>query len=146
MLGRVHLVGFKLVRLLIAVFAAQLLTPVQAQHYQGHGGSGGPHGGSSWPGGHGGHGGGNGGWHGGPGWRGGHWYRGAHGGRNGWWWVVGPSWYYYPTPIYPDPDRDWPPLATAPPQGYLFYCPSFVAYYPYVTVCPGGWTLVPAAP
>ena len=25
----------------------------------------------------------------------------GHGGRDGWWWVAGPSWYYYPVPAGP---------------------------------------------
>jgi hypothetical protein len=34
----------------------------------------------------------------GPTWRGGYWFHGAYVGRAGWWWVVGPTWYYYPAP------------------------------------------------
>jgi len=29
-------------------------------------------------------------------WRGGYWHHGEHGGRFGWWWVVGDGWYFYP--------------------------------------------------
>ena len=32
------------------------------------------------------------------GWGGGHWLHDRHDGRLGWWWVVGPSWYFYPRP------------------------------------------------
>jgi hypothetical protein len=152
--GPIHILAFTPCRLLIALSAALLSLPGQAQH-QGHGGYGGPHGGYGW------HGGGHGGWHGGygvhggygwrggPAWRRGYWYHGAYGGRGGWWWVVGPSWYYYPAPVYPYPAYPvpyWPPQATALPPGYLFYCPSFLAYYAYVAPCPGGGTLVPAGP
>ena len=78
------------------------------------------------------------GFHGGPGhfhavdpghWRGGHWHHGFHGGRLGWWWVVGDGWYYYPSATYPYPQ-------------YWYYCPSAGAYYPYVAACPEGWTPV----
>lgn len=134
-----HLAGIGPVHLSIAICAALLLTPVQAQH-QGHGG-GGAHGGYGRHGGHGGPGGPQSGpaWHGGHGWRagpgprGGHWHHGVYGGRNGWWWVTGPSWDSYPDPYWP-------------PPGYLLYCPSFAAYYPYVNVCPGGWALVAGGP
>ncbi|MGH8292604.1 MAG: hypothetical protein ACRESA_03940, partial [Gammaproteobacteria bacterium] len=33
-------------------------------------------------------------------WAGGYWHHGWYGPRFGWWWVVGPAWYYYPTPVY----------------------------------------------
>jgi len=142
-----------LVRLLIAVSAALPCLPGQAQH-RGHGGYGGPHGGSGW------HGGGYGGWHGAPGWhgaygwhgggRGGYWYHGAYRGRSGWWWVVGPSWYYYPAPVYPYsyayPYAYWPAQASALPPGFLFYCSSLGVYTTYLTGCPGGGTVVPARP
>ena len=39
-------------------------------------------------------------------WRGGYWFHGAYSGRRGWWWVVGPSWYYYPAPVYPYPTQN----------------------------------------
>src|SRR5438105_36452 len=52
-------------------------------------------------------------------WPGGHWHHGFHGGRPGWWWVVGDGWYYYPNATYPYPQ-------------YWYYCPSAGAYYPYV--------------
>src|SRR6185437_1417075 len=42
-------------------------------------------------------------------WRGGYWYHGAWGPRVGWWWVVGPTWYYYAEPVYP-----YPPAEVAP--------------------------------
>lgn len=89
-------------------------------------------------------------------WRGGHWTRARHGGRLGWWWVVGGAWYFYPSPVYPYPNP-WepstvivtPPTAIAPqapPAEYWYYCEASEAYYPYVTFCPGGWKQVPARP
>ena len=88
-------------------------------------------------------------------WRGGHWAHANHGGRFGWWWVVGPSWYYYPAPVYPYP-APWVPgavIVTAPapvapvPLGpYWYYCEALRTYYPYVSYCPSGWREVPAAP
>lgn len=86
-------------------------------------------------------------------WRGGRWFRGAHGGRSGWWWVVGPSWYWYPAPIYPYPDpylppplvASPPPVPGAPPH-YWYYCPNPSGYYPYVPRCFGNWERVPASP
>jgi len=90
-------------------------------------------------------------------WRGGHWRHGSHTGRAGWWWVVGGTWYFYPTPVYPYPNPWEPPLVeyVAPPAGsppppppaqYWYYCESAKSYYPYVPTCPGGWKQVPATP
>jgi hypothetical protein len=50
-------------------------------------------------------------------WRGGRWYHGPHSGREGWWWVIGGSWYFYATPIYPYPDPGALPIIVAPPPG-----------------------------
>src|SRR5471032_265567 len=50
-------------------------------------------------------------------WRTGRWFQGRHGGRAGWWWVLGDAWYYYPQPVYPYPDPFVPPIAVAPPPG-----------------------------
>ena len=90
-------------------------------------------------------------------WRSGHWNHGRHDGRLGWWWVVGSSWYFYPSPVYPNPNPWEPPPAiavsppegtppTAPPTQYWYYCDAARAYYPYVATCPGGWKPVPATP
>ena len=43
-------------------------------------------------------------------WYQGRWRHGDHGGRQGWWRVIGSSWYFYPAPVYPYPA----PLAVAP--------------------------------
>lgn len=88
-------------------------------------------------------------------WRGGHWNHGRHAGRSGWWWVVGSSWYFYPTPVYPYPNPWEPPPAAMvgpsvdlppPPTQYWYFCEAANAYYPYVSTCPGGWKPVPATP
>jgi len=92
-------------------------------------------------------------------WRGGHWYHGHHEGRIGWWWVVAGAWYFYPQPVYPYPDpyqppvvvmpapqASTPPAPSAPATQVWYYCPSAKGYYPYVSVCPGGWKTVPATP
>ncbi len=90
-------------------------------------------------------------------WRGGHWNQGRHDGRLGWWWVVGPSWYFYPAPIYPYPNPWEPPpvvmvnppvgsVPPPPPTQYWYYCEASKGYYPYVATCPAGWVQVPATP
>jgi hypothetical protein len=76
-------------------------------------------------------------------WRGGRWIHARHGGRFGWWWVVGPSWYFYPAPIYPYPDPYIPPYA-APGAPAWYFCPPAQAYYPYVPTCPVPWQIMPA--
>lgn len=76
-------------------------------------------------------------------WRGGRWIHARHGGRFGWWWVVGPSWYFYPAPVYPYPDPYIPPYA-APGAPAWYFCPPAQAYYPYVASCPVPWQIVPA--
>ena len=109
-------------------------------------------------------------WHGGnirhfemhdrPIWRGGHWRHARYGGRLGWWWIVGPTWYFYSRPIYPYPDPYTPPVivniaptsqapapATPPPQAQnWYYCEASKEYYPYTPTCPGGWKMVPVTP
>jgi hypothetical protein len=86
-------------------------------------------------------------------WRSGRWVHGRHGGRLGWWWVVGGVWYLYPAPIYPYPNPYVPPVvvtpAAPPPQAppqYWYYCNSAKAYYPYVRSCPEGWMQVVPQP
>jgi len=36
-------------------------------------------------------------------WHQGYWFHGTYVGRAGWWWIMGPSWYYYDSPAYPYP-------------------------------------------
>jgi len=91
-------------------------------------------------------------------WRGGRWRHDVHGGRWGWWWIVGGSWYFYPEPVYPYPNPYEPPIAAVvpptaapqsapppPPQNW-YYCNAPKGYYPYVPSCPAGWEVVPATP
>ena len=96
-------------------------------------------------------------------WHGGYWHNGRHGGRIGWWWVVGGSWYFYNAPVYPYPDPYIPPAVViqqsaplppvvesaapppAPAQNW-YYCEASKSYYPYVASCSSGWKAVPATP
>lgn len=78
-------------------------------------------------------------------WHGGRWRHEHHGGRLGWWWVVGGLWYFYPQPVYPYPDPYVPGdigYDSAEPGSYWYYCQSAGQYYPYVTYCPEGWQAV----
>lgn len=79
-------------------------------------------------------------------WQSGRWHHGPHGGRHGWWWVVGGAWYFYPAPVYPYPDPYVPGVVDTPPDDtdYWYYCRYWDQYYPYVETCPGGWQAVPA--
>jgi hypothetical protein len=108
-------------------------------------------------------------------WRGGGWRHTNYGGRLGWWWVVGGSYYLYQQPIYPYPDPYQPSVVyvepqqqvvvapqapqvyapqQAPPQQaapqtvaqYWHFCDASQTYYPYVATCEGGWRAVPATP
>jgi len=88
-------------------------------------------------------------------WREGRWFNGPHGGRDGWWWIVGGLWYFYPTPVYPYPDPYIPPtviVAPAPvesfstPPSTVYYCRSPAGYYPYVARCFVPWQRVVSAP
>jgi hypothetical protein len=114
--------------------------PVAAQHPGDWHGGGGRPGGGGW------HGGG-GAWHGphpwGPAeigrWRGGGWQHSWHNGRFGWWWVVGPTWYSYPAPIYPYPSPYVPPAIPAPAGPMWYWCAAPAGYYPYVATCGGPW-------
>jgi len=69
-------------------------------------------------------------------WNAGHWWHGTYGGRLGWWWIVGPDWYWYPYEVAAIPDPYTPP-GMAP--GYWYWCPAYNAYYPYVGACPAPW-------
>ena len=77
-------------------------------------------------------------------WRAGHWFHGRHDGMQGWWWVVGPTFYFYPAPVYPYPDPYVPPVASAAPPGpSWYYCANPQGYYPYVPRCSVPWQAVP---
>jgi hypothetical protein len=54
----------------------------------------------------------------------------------GWWWTVGPDWFFYNAPVYPFPDIYAPPGSQA---GWWYWCDIRHDYYPYVTSCPSGW-------
>ena len=85
------------------------------------------------------------GWHGPAYWHSGYWHHGWYGGRNGWWWIAGGSWYWYNAPVYPYPGAvsevyvtppasvAAPPAAPAPQMWY--YCDNPQGYYPYVQSC-----------
>jgi len=72
-------------------------------------------------------------------WEGGHWWHGGYGGRVGWWWIVGPDWYWYPEVVYPYPNPFVPP---GQPPGVWYWCDAYQQYYPYVGACPSGWRAV----
>jgi hypothetical protein len=81
-------------------------------------------------------------------WRHGRWERGLHDGRNGWWWVVGDLWYFYPrrVAVVPAPPVvvAGPPgvVYSAPPGSVYYYCARPRGYYPAIPDCPGGWQIV----
>lgn len=81
-------------------------------------------------------------------WRAGRWHHGDRAGRSGWWWIVGPAWYFYPAPVYPYPDPYVPPLVQAPRAApatqYWYYCTHPPGYYPTVPECRVDWQRVPA--
>ena len=83
-------------------------------------------------------------------WRGGNWRHRNYHGRLGWWWVVGPTWYYYSKPIYPYPDPYTPPTIVnptpAPQIQNWYYCESSKEYYPYVSSCSTEWKTIPITP
>lgn len=103
-------------------------------------------------------------------WHSGAWRHGHHGGRLGWWWVVGGLSYAYARPVYPYPEPyrppvvvieqpapplvyqvpppapSFPPVVVAAPVQYWYYCDGAKGYYPYVPACPTGWSKVPATP
>ena len=57
----------------------------------------------------------------------------------GWWWVIGPNWYFFDAPVYPYPDL-YTPLGE--PIGWWYWCDPYQDYYPYVTYCPVPWESV----
>ena len=98
-------------------------------------------------------------------WTHGHWWHGRHGGRNGWWWNAGGTWFFYDNPIYPYPDyaSDYyyeddygPDYGSAPDDQYAppgteggyswYYCNNPPGYYPYVQQCRGPWRAVDPTP
>jgi len=74
-----------------------------------------------------------------PVWQRGAWQHVVHGGRLGWWWVVGPNWYPFNAPVYPYPGLYTP---YDRPFGWWYWCDPYQEYYPYVTTCPTPWESV----
>ena len=72
-------------------------------------------------------------------WQSGTWRHVTHGGSLGWWWVIGPNWYFFDAPVYPYPDL-YTPLGE--PIGWWYWCDPYQDYYPYVTYCPVPWESV----
>ena len=72
-------------------------------------------------------------------WHGGQWQHISHNGRLGWWWTVGPDWYFFDAPVYPYPDLYTP---YNQPFGWWYWCDSSQEYYPYVTSCAVPWESV----
>jgi hypothetical protein len=72
-------------------------------------------------------------------WEGGHWWHGLYQGREGWWWIVGPDWYWFPAEVYPYPNPYTPPDMA---EGYWYWCDAYQQYYPFVGACPSGWRAV----
>jgi hypothetical protein len=73
-------------------------------------------------------------------WPQGDWFHGAYSGRAGWWWIVGPSWYYYPAPVYPYPPET---KSLSKSQAFSYYCKKSKSYYPVVNTCAEGWVATP---
>jgi hypothetical protein len=69
-----------------------------------------------------------------------HWWHGTYSGRPGWWWIVGPDWYWFPTAIYLYPD---PYTLPGMGPGYWYWCDDHQQYYPYVEAFPSGWRTMP---
>jgi hypothetical protein len=94
-------------------------------------------------------------------WHHGEWRHEWHDGRFGWWWSVGPTWYFFDEPVYPYPayaapvvvapppvvvQAPPPPVTGAPPSQFWYFCNSPQGYYPQVPNCNGPWQEVPATP
>jgi hypothetical protein len=94
-------------------------------------------------------------------WHRGHWVHDRHGGRLGWWWVVGPVWHYYSRPHSFVVVEQAPPViveqappatpvtvvqpAPAPaPSPVLYYCKATGTHYPETLHCPGAWLVMTA--
>lgn len=66
-------------------------------------------------------------------WNRGHWWRGSHGNRSGWWYVVGDDWHPFEKPTH----DIYAPLGEE--AGWWYWCTMYMDYYPNVSLCPGGW-------
>jgi len=56
-------------------------------------------------------------------WHRGRWMHVRHNGRDGWWWVIGDAWYFYPAPVYPYPDPYALPVIAPPPPAPVVVAP-----------------------
>jgi hypothetical protein len=106
-------------------------------------------------------------------WGEGHWIHDRHGGRLGWWWVIGNDWHFYshqvsqpqmviiqqpaPVVIQQQPPTQYviqqappaqPPVmaapAPAPISPTMYFCKATGTYYPETMTCPNGWTPISA--
>jgi hypothetical protein len=57
-------------------------------------------------------------------WHRGRWMHARHGDRDGWWWVIGDAWYFYPAPVYPYPDPYALPVIAPPPPALVVVAPA----------------------
>lgn len=57
-------------------------------------------------------------------WHRGAWWQGRHEGRDGWWWIAGNRWYWYPAPVYPMPVYPAPAPAPASPVSGSYPAPG----------------------
>ena|SRR6185436_15979711 len=91
-------------------------------------------------------------------WGHGRWVHDRYHGRLGWWWVVGPRWYYYDRPhtfivqpaqpvviqqaspvVVQSAPQPMTPPPPPPPSPVLYYCKATGTHYPETLTCPGGW-------
>jgi hypothetical protein len=106
-------------------------------------------------------------------WGRGRWVHDRHGGRLGWWWVVGPSWVWYERPhtfvtiappvvveqTPPVVIQQTPPVVVQQTPAYppppppapapvvtpvMYYCKATGTHYPETMSCPGGWMTMTA--
>ena len=76
-------------------------------------------------------------------WNRGRWWRGWHENRDGWWWIAGGRWHWYPQPVYPVPPPAFQPAPVIVP-GFYYYCGNPAGYYPQVGGCLVPWQMVQA--
>jgi len=77
-------------------------------------------------------------------WSHGRWFHGNNAGRFGWFWIVGGVYFFYALPQYPFPNPTVPPGYYD--EHYYYFCADYNQYYPYIAICPQGWTMVPVNP
>ncbi|KXW55158.1 hypothetical protein [Ferrovum sp. PN-J185] len=88
-------------------------------------------------------------------WERGRWIQATRGGLYGWWWVIGPRWFYYTAPIYPYPMmvservvfvNATPPVSPVPPTYVSPQATTIVPPSPPMYVSPQATTVVPSSP